>query len=63
MELVLRYGLDHKKHYADACHACYDARLALRARFPEILAPDQMYGVKRELDPLGRLASSVEDET
>jgi hypothetical protein len=62
LELVLRYGLDHEKHYADVCHACYDARLALRNRFPEILAPDQMYGVKRELDPLERLPSSVEPE-
>lgn len=63
VELVLRYGLDHKMHYADACHACYDARLALRGRFPEILAPDQIYGVKRELDPLGSLSDSVADET
>jgi MoaA/NifB/PqqE/SkfB family radical SAM enzyme len=55
VELVLRYGLDHKQYYADACHACYQARAALRGRFPEILAPDQMYGVKRELDPLESL--------
>lgn len=63
VELVLRYGLDHKMYYADACHACYDARLALRGRFPEILAPDQLYGVKRELDPLGSLSAGVESET
>ncbi len=24
---------------------CYEARRALRGRFPEILKPDQMYGV------------------
>ncbi len=44
-ELVRWYGLPHKKSYADACHLCYEARSALRGRFPEILKPDQMYGV------------------
>lgn len=44
-ELVSRYDLSHKESYADACHLCYEARLALRERFPEILKPDQMYGV------------------
>ncbi len=43
--LVRRYGLPHRECYADACHLCYEARLALRARFPATLAPDQMYGV------------------
>ncbi|UCG85924.1 MAG: hypothetical protein JSW71_18755 [Gemmatimonadota bacterium] len=55
VELVLRYGLNHGQHYADTCHACYEARVALRGRFPDILVPDQMYGVKRELDPLESL--------
>ena len=59
VELVLRYGLDHKQHYADACHACYEARVALRGRFPEILVPNQMYGVQRDLDPLGGLNMSA----
>jgi MoaA/NifB/PqqE/SkfB family radical SAM enzyme len=44
-ELVRRYGLAHQEGYADACHLCYEARLALRARFPQTLTPDQMYGV------------------
>ena len=44
-ELVQRYGLPHEETYADACHLCYEARRALRKRFPEILGPDQMYGV------------------
>jgi len=44
-ELVQRYDLPHQEAYADACHLCYEARRALRSRFPEILAPDQMYGV------------------
>jgi hypothetical protein len=44
-ELVRRYGVPHEGAYADACHLCYEARGALRARFPEALTPDQMYGV------------------
>ena len=44
-ELVRRYGLEHEEGYVDACHLCYTARMRLRSRFPEILAPDQMYGV------------------
>jgi len=43
--LVGEYALPHGSHYADACHLCYDARLALRGRFPDELAPDQVYGV------------------
>lgn len=45
-ELVRRYGLPHDVRYADACHLCYQARLLLRDRFPEVLAPDQVYGVR-----------------
>jgi len=47
-ELVRRYDLPHEDAYADACHLCYEARRTLRARFPEILTPDQMYGVTEE---------------
>lgn len=43
--LVRRYELSHEEKYADACHLCYEARRALRERFPEVLIPDQMYGV------------------
>lgn len=43
--LVTEYNLTHASHYADACHLCYEARITLRARFPELLTPDQMYGV------------------
>jgi len=31
--------------YADECHLCYELRKKLRARFPDVLAPDQCYGV------------------
>jgi MoaA/NifB/PqqE/SkfB family radical SAM enzyme len=44
-ELVRRYDLNSKQAYSDACHLCCEARGELRARFPEILTPDQMYGV------------------
>lgn len=43
--LVTEYNLEHASRYADACHLCYEARTSLRARFPELLKPDQMYGV------------------
>ncbi len=42
--LVDRYGIPHEQGYADHCHLCYESRRALRARFPNELAPDQMYG-------------------
>jgi MoaA/NifB/PqqE/SkfB family radical SAM enzyme len=45
VELVRRYELPHEERYADACHLCCEACRALRERFPEILMPDQMYGV------------------
>jgi MoaA/NifB/PqqE/SkfB family radical SAM enzyme len=48
VELVNCYRLPHKSTYADACHLCYEARLALRERFPRILIPDQMYGVSEK---------------
>ncbi len=43
--LVTEYDLPHASTYADACHLCYEARKILRPRFPELLVPDQMYGV------------------
>lgn len=43
-ELARSYGLAHEELYADACQLCYQTRMALRAEFPEILKPDQMYG-------------------
>lgn len=43
--LVKQYILPHGEGYADACHLCYTSRVLLRDRFPDILGPDQMYGV------------------
>ncbi|MGD8564875.1 MAG: radical SAM protein [Candidatus Bathyarchaeota archaeon] len=43
-ELAREYQVKHEEDYVDECHLCYDIRLKLRKRYPEILAPDQMYG-------------------
>jgi MoaA/NifB/PqqE/SkfB family radical SAM enzyme len=43
-ELVRTYDLPLKEDFADACHLCYTARLALRERFADFLGPDQVYG-------------------
>lgn len=44
-QLVRQYDLAPEAGYVDACHLCYSARETLRSEFPDILAPDQMYGV------------------
>ena len=50
-ELVRRCALAHEDSYADTCHLCYASRRALRDRFPQILGPDQMYGVPTPPSP------------
>ena len=42
-EIVKEYHIQHEENYVDECHLCYCARSDLRKKFPEILAPDQMY--------------------
>ena len=42
--LAEEYGIGHEDGYVDACHFCYLTRLALLDRFPEVLAPRQVYG-------------------
>ena len=44
-EIVRRYDLPHEAAYADHCHLCYEARCLARHRFPDVLTPDQMYGI------------------
>lgn len=39
------FGFALAPHYADACHLCYLAREFLRPRFPDLLGPDEMYGL------------------
>ena len=48
VEIVRRNRLTHREQYADACHLCYEARKDLRDQFPEILIPDQVYGIFEE---------------
>ncbi|HCE45571.1 MAG TPA: hypothetical protein DET40_18680 [Lentisphaeria bacterium] len=38
--------LEMDENYVDECHLCYAARLALLERFPEYLAPRQVYGLE-----------------
>ncbi len=45
-ELTRKYNVKHEKAYVDECHLCYSTRLKLRRKFPQILAPDQMYGIQ-----------------
>lgn len=44
-ELARSYAPPERPGYADACHLCFETRSKLRDRFPDILLPDQMYGV------------------
>jgi hypothetical protein len=44
-ELAHQHDISTDESYADACHMCYTTRVSLRQRFPELLLPDQMYGV------------------
>lgn len=43
--LAKEYSIKHYDEYVDACHICYDLRLKLLDRFPEYLAPRQVYGL------------------
>ncbi len=43
-ELARKYNLEHEEQYVDACHFCYLMRKALIDKFPEYLAPRQVYG-------------------
>jgi hypothetical protein len=43
--LAEEYGVEHEEQYVDVCHFCYMLRLALLDRFPEYLAPRQVYGL------------------
>jgi hypothetical protein len=45
-ELARHYGLPPAAGYVDECHLCYEARRRLVDRFPDLLAPRQVYGLK-----------------
>jgi hypothetical protein len=44
--LAEEYDVEHEDKYVDACHFCYLLRLALIDRFPQYLAPRQVYGLE-----------------
>lgn len=46
--LAVQYHVDHEEEYVDECHFCYLVRRALIDRFPEYLAPRQVYGLKEQ---------------
>jgi hypothetical protein len=43
--LAQEYIADHEEGYVDECHFCYLVRRGLVDRFPELLAPRQVYGL------------------
>jgi hypothetical protein len=43
--LAQRYDVDLEGEYVDECHFCYRIRRSLLDRFPEYLAPRQVYGL------------------
>ncbi len=43
-ELARAHGIEPDTEFVDECHACFSIRRALVDRFPEILAPRQVYG-------------------
>ena len=44
--LAEKYRVEHEKKYIDECHFCYLVRLALIDKFPQFLAPRQVYGLE-----------------
>jgi hypothetical protein len=58
-ELVRRYGLSHAEAHADACHLCDHARRLLRAQYPDVLTPDEMYGMAAARPAVRRAAGQA----
>jgi hypothetical protein len=44
-ELARKYGIAPAAGYVDECHFCFLVRWALLNRFPDFLAPTQVYGL------------------
>jgi len=44
--LAEQYKVEHEEEYVDECHLCYHVRRALVDRFPDHLAPRQVYGLE-----------------
>jgi hypothetical protein len=47
-ELARAYGVELGTECVDECHYCYLVRRALLDRFPDELAPRQVYGIEEE---------------
>jgi len=45
LKLAQTFGLGSANQYVDECQACYSLRRALLDRFPNYLAPKQVYGI------------------
>ena len=45
-QLAREYNIPHEEQYVDACHLCFLTRIALIDRFPQFLAPRQVYGLE-----------------
>ena len=45
-QLIREYQVEHEDKYVDECHLCYLARLRLIDKFPQFLAPKQVYGLE-----------------
>ena len=43
--LAEEYGVEHEEEMVDECHLCFDVRRKLVDRFPDLLAPRQVYGL------------------
>lgn len=46
--LARQYDVEHEEEYVEECHFCYLVRRALVDRFPEYLAPRQVYGLEEK---------------
>lgn len=44
--LAKKYDVKHEDAYVDACHFCYSVRKSLIKKFPQYLAPRQVYGLE-----------------
>ncbi len=44
--LVKNYSVNHEDEYIDECHFCYLVRMSLIDKYPQYLAPRQVYGLE-----------------
>ena len=47
-QLAKDYDIKHEDSYVDECHMCYKVRLALLDKYPQFLAPKQVYGLEEQ---------------